>query len=57
MFPLVLKSGKAIKAVREQSYKLVCLNDNVHIRNYDKVLGELKAAFDSILPEKSGFEL
>lgn len=57
MFPLVLKSKKAIRAVREQSYKLVCLNDNVHIRNYDKVLGELKAAFDSILPEKSGFEL
>lgn len=57
MFPLVLKSKKAIRAVREQSYKLVCLNDNVHIRNYDKVLGELKAAFDSILPEKSRFEL
>ncbi|MDD4489818.1 MAG: Stealth CR1 domain-containing protein [Paludibacter sp.] len=57
MFPLVLKSKKAIQAVREQSYKLVCLNDNVHIRNYDKVLGELKAAFDSILPKKSGFEL
>ncbi|MEA4975335.1 MAG: Stealth CR1 domain-containing protein [Paludibacter sp.] len=57
MFPLVLKSKKAIRAVREQSYKLVCLNDNVHIRNYDKVLGELKAAFESILPEKSGFEL
>lgn len=57
MFPLVLKSKKAIRAVREQSYKLVCLNDNVHIRNYDKVLSELKAAFDSILPEKSRFEL
>jgi hypothetical protein len=57
MFPLVLKSKKAIRAVKEQSYKLVCLNDNVHIRNYDKVLGELKAAFESILPEKSGFEL
>ncbi len=57
MFPLVLKSKKAIRAVKEQSYKLVCLNDNVHIRNYDKVLGELKAAFDSILPEKSRFEL
>ena len=56
MFPLVLKSKKAIRAVREQSYTIVCLNDNVHIRNYDKVLGDLKIAFESILPEKSGFE-
>jgi len=57
MFPLVLKSKKAIRAVREQTYKIVCLNDNVHIRDYDRVLNELKAAFDSILPEKSRFEL
>ncbi|OJV34972.1 MAG: hypothetical protein BGO29_09740 [Bacteroidales bacterium 36-12] len=57
MFPLLIKSAKAIKAVREQSYSLVCLNDNVHIRNYNKVLGELKASFDSILPDKSDFEL
>ncbi len=57
MFPLVIKSKKAIKAVREQSYKLVCINDNVHIRNFEKVLKELKASFNSILPEKSDFEL
>jgi hypothetical protein len=57
MFPLVFKSKKAIKAVREQSYKLVCLNDNQHIRNFDNMLKELKAAFNHILPEKSTFEL
>jgi ribosomal protein L30E len=57
MFPLILKSKKAIRAVREQKYKLVCLNDNIHIRNYDKMLKELKASFESILPEKSSFEL
>ncbi|GAB1416244.1 stealth conserved region 3 domain-containing protein [Paludibacter sp.] len=57
MFPLLIKSAKAIKAVREQTYSLVCLNDNVHIRNYDKVMGELKASFESILPDKSDFEL
>ena len=57
MFPLVLKSKKAIKAIREQSYSLVCLNDNVHIKNFDKMLQELHSAFDSILPEKSNFEL
>ncbi|MDD4698617.1 MAG: Stealth CR1 domain-containing protein [Fermentimonas sp.] len=57
MFPLVLRSKQAIKAVYEQSYKLICLNDNVHIRNYDKVMAELEKAFDTILPDKSGFEI
>jgi len=56
MFPLVFRSGKAIKAIREQSYKLVCLNDSEHIRNYDKVLSEIHSAFESILSGKSSFE-
>lgn len=56
MFPLVLKAGKAIKAIREQSYLLVCLNDNVHIRNYENTIREINEAFASILPEKSKFE-
>lgn len=57
MFPLLIKSKQAIKAIREQSYKLVCINDNVHIRNYQKTLEGLKQSFESILPHKSGFEL
>lgn len=56
MFPLMVRSKRAIKAIREQSYSLVCLNDNVHIRNYETVMENLKAAFESILPEKSSFE-
>lgn len=56
MFPLILKSKQAIKAVREQSYKLVCLNDNQHIRNFDAMLEELTKSFEHILPEKSSFE-
>ena len=57
MFPLMIKSKKAIKAIYEQSYSLICLNDNVHIRNYDEVMHNLQEAFQSILPEKSSFEL
>ena len=56
MFPLMIKSKKAIKAIYGQSYKLICLNDNVHIRHYGLVMENLKAAFDHILPEKSSFE-
>ena len=57
MFPLVLRSNQAIKAIYDQKYKLICLNDNAHIRNYEKVMQELEKAFETILPEKSGFEL
>lgn len=57
MFPLMVRPKQAIKAIYQQSYTLICLNDNVHIRNYDQVMQDLKAAFDSILPQKSGFEL
>ncbi|MCD7709802.1 MAG: Stealth CR1 domain-containing protein [Porphyromonadaceae bacterium] len=57
MFPLMIRPRQAVKAVRNQSYKLVCLNDNVHIRHYDAVLDRLRMAFEEILPEKSGFEI
>lgn len=57
MFPLLIKSKKAIKAIRQQSYSLICLNDNQHIRDYDKVMSEIQSAFDFILPDKSSFEL
>ncbi len=57
MFPLILKSKKAIKAINDQSYKLVCINDNQHIRNYEKVMSDIENAFEKILPEKSSFEL
>ena len=57
MFPLMIKSKKAIKAVRDQSYSLVCLNDNIHIRNYEQTMDKLKQSFEIILSEKSEFEL
>jgi len=57
MFPLVIKPKQAVEAVKKQSYKLVCLNDNVHIRNYTQVMENIKVAFEGILPEKSSFEV
>lgn len=56
MFPLMVRSKQAIEAIREQKYSLVCLNDNINIRNYDQVMEGLSKAFESILPEKSSFE-
>jgi len=57
MFPLVIKPKQAVAAIKNQSYKLVCLNDNVHIRNYTQVMENIGNAFESILPEKSSFEI
>ncbi len=57
MFPLMVRPKQAARTIREQSRKLVCLNDNVHIRNYDLVMENIRAAFHSILPQKSSFEL
>lgn len=57
MFPLMVKPKQAVKAIYNQSYKLICLNDNVHIRNYEHVMNNIKNAFEYILPEKSSFEL
>lgn len=57
MFPLMVRPKCAISAIYEQSYSLICLNDNKNIRNYDGLMQEIGAAFSHILPQKSSFEL
>lgn len=57
MFPLMVRPKQAVRAIRSQAYTLVCLNDNVHIRNYDLVMANIRDAFQQILPEKSSFEV
>lgn len=57
MFPLMVCPRKAVKAIYQQSYSLICLNDNVHIRNYDRVIQDIDNAFQHILPKKSSFEI
>ena len=57
MFPLMVCPKRAVRAIYEQSCKLICLNDNAYIRNYGSVMENLQAAFGHILPEKSSFEI
>lgn len=57
MFPLMIRPKQAVRAIYNQSYSLICLNDNVHIRNYEQVMENIRNAFENILPEKSSFEL
>ena len=59
MFALMIqpKQKKALKVIRNQSYKLKCLNDYVRIQNYDQVNSNIKDAFESILPQKTNIVL
>ena len=56
MFPLMVKPKQAVKAIKNQEYTLICLNDNDHVRNYEKLMTDISEAFLSILPNKSTFE-
>lgn len=57
IFPLMIRPKQAAQAIRQQSYSLICLNDNVHIRNYDAVMENLRDSFQLIFPDKSDFEV
>lgn len=57
MFPLLIKSKQAMEAIRQQRYSLICLNDHKNIKNYNEVMEGIREAFQSILGEKSSFEL
>ena len=43
--------------IRKQKYKMICINDGDDIQNFEKVKNELNDSFESILSEKSSFEL
>lgn len=42
--------------ILNKKYKLICLNDSIEIKNFDKIKEELKETFEKILNEKSSFE-
>lgn len=46
----------ALSAIKEQKYKLICLNDTVNINGFEKVKKEIKESFNVILPNKSRYE-
>lgn len=46
-----------IKAIAKQKYKIVCLNDEFELSNFEVVKAEMIEAFDKILPIKSDYEI
>ncbi|MCR5468029.1 MAG: Stealth CR1 domain-containing protein [Lachnospiraceae bacterium] len=47
----------ALKAIREGQYPLICLNDTIYTSNFEKQKEEAIKAFQTLLPEKSSFEV
>ncbi|MCH5239638.1 MAG: Stealth CR1 domain-containing protein [Muribaculaceae bacterium] len=56
MFPLMVKPNQAVRAIRNQEYSLVCINDNKNIKNYEQLMERISSSFEHILPDKSSFE-
>ena len=45
-----------INTIKNQKYKMICINDTSNDFDFDKAKDEIISAFEKILPEKSGFE-
>lgn len=43
-------------SIASQKYKMMCLNDSEHIKDFDKTCLNLQQSFEVILPKKSSFE-
>ena len=44
-------------AIRGQQYKMICINDTSDVGDFEKQKRRIIESFESILPEKSSFEL
>jgi len=50
------ENTEAYNAIRNQSYKLICLNDSVSGNNFNMIKEELNNCFEDKLNESSSFE-
>ena len=55
-FALKDDNKEALDAIRNQVYDIVCLNDREVVRDFEGQKRLIQDAFESILPDKSGFE-
>ena len=56
-FKLEESFDEAIKAIINQKYKIISLNDSNNINDFEEKKEKVVQAFNKILPEKSSFEL
>jgi len=46
-----------VETIKSQKYKQICMNDNRDIKDFEVKKKAIQDAFESILPEKSSFEI
>jgi len=46
-----------INSIHKQSYKIICINDEDLLEDYDIIKKDLLSAFDKLLPDKCSYEL
>ncbi len=44
------------QAIEKQEYKMICINDNARVEEYEQKMDVLNRAFSCVLPEHSSFE-
>src|SRR5699024_9004422 len=57
LFMLGNDNEDVFKAIRNHKYKMICTNDKIDIDDFEKQKTLLKDSFQSILPNKSKFEI
>ena len=50
-------TSEAEKAIQSQKFKMVCVNDSVELKEFDKAKEQINRSLDCILPDKSSFEI
>ena len=51
------KNREVYEIIKNQKYKMICVNDNVQGDNFDVVKSHLNSTFETLFPRKSAFEL
>ena len=49
--------GRIHHTIRRQECKMICLNDDVNVGDFEKQKKEIQRSFEVIFPEKSSFEM
>lgn len=49
--------NEIVAAIRKQKYSEIVINDSQEVENYEKKINDIRDSFNSILPEKSKFEI
>lgn len=56
MLTITNNNEEILKTICNQKYKMICLNDDDNIEDFEQTKKEICEAFETILPDKSSFE-